>query len=104
LFDKLSDMVKSMSVFLNYREKYFGIDAIDEKDFLDGYAVAKDKDKIVTKLNEYKKWWGSNKTVAISLTTIPFSQKVKNWWRHIIEYMRSIFKLIHRFVAGLTGA
>ncbi len=59
--------VKSMNVFLDYREKYYGVKAADEKNLLAGYLNTNNGTGIKAKLDEYKKWWAVNKEKAISL-------------------------------------
>lgn len=61
------ESVKSMNVFLDYREKYFSIKAADEKNLLAGYLNTNNGTGIKTKLTEYKNWWTVHKTDAISL-------------------------------------
>ncbi len=63
----LNAVVKSVNVFLDYREKYFGIKAADEKNLIGGYLNANDLANIQTKLAEYKTWWTANKTGSITL-------------------------------------
>jgi len=63
----LQQVVGSMQVFLNYREKYYGIKAADDKNLLTGYLSANDGTNIKAKLTEYKNWWAVNKEKAISL-------------------------------------
>ena len=58
---------KSMNIFLDYREKYFGMKAIDEKNLLTGYLSQNNGTGIKAKLDEYKKWWAVNKGNAINL-------------------------------------
>ena len=65
--DKLSDVVKNLNVFLDYREKYYGIEARTEKGALFTAQQNKDKAAIEAKLNEYYKWWNENKGKAINL-------------------------------------
>jgi hypothetical protein len=65
--DMLQEQVKSMEVFLNYREKYYGMKAADEKNLLNGYLSQNNRAAIRNKLDEYKQWWSANKTKAISL-------------------------------------
>jgi hypothetical protein len=67
LHDKLKSMTDSMIVFVNYREKYFGLSAKDEKNLLAGYLKQNDSTNIQTKLAAYKTWWAANKGNAISL-------------------------------------
>ncbi|GBE54828.1 MAG TPA: hypothetical protein ENG83_02105 [Nitrospirae bacterium] len=63
----LRESVDSMNVFLDYREKYYGISATDEKKLLGEYLQANDGTAIKNKLAEYKAWWSENKDKAISL-------------------------------------
>jgi hypothetical protein len=56
-----------MNIFLNYREKYYGIQAMDDKDVLAGYLRANNGTAIKAKLAEYKNWWSVNKEKAINL-------------------------------------
>jgi hypothetical protein len=65
--DVYREAVESMTVFLNYREKYFGIKAEDETILLDTYRMQNNGTGIKAKLKEYKNWWGLNKDKAISL-------------------------------------
>ena len=61
------ESVKSMNIFLNYREKYYGMSAANEKSLLAGYLKTNNGTGIKNKLAEYKNWWMANKTGAISL-------------------------------------
>jgi len=61
------ESVKSMNVFLDYREKYYGIKAADEKNLLASYLSTNNGTGIKAKLTEYKNWWTLNKNKAISL-------------------------------------
>ncbi len=61
------ESVKSMNIFLDYREKYYGIKAADEKNLLAGYLSTNNGTGIKTKLKEYKDWWALNKDKAITL-------------------------------------
>jgi hypothetical protein len=65
--DAFQAAVKSMNIFLDYREKYFGVKAADEKNMLAGYLNTNNGTKIKAKLDEYKSWWTANKDSAISL-------------------------------------
>ena len=67
LEDTLQASVKHMEVFLNYREKYYGIAALNEKQLLWGYRDKNDGTSIKAKLKEYKDWWAVNKDKAISI-------------------------------------
>ena len=64
--------VKSMSIFLDYREKYFSsffssFKAAPEKSLLEQFLSQNNGTGIRTKLKEYKDWWAGNKDKAISL-------------------------------------
>ncbi len=59
--------VKSMNIFLDYREKYYGVKSADEKNLLAGYLNTNNGTGIKAKLDEYKKWWAVNKEKGISL-------------------------------------
>jgi hypothetical protein len=63
----LQESVKSMTVFLNYREKYFSLKAADEKTALTGYLAQNNGTGIKAKLADYKAWWVTNKTRSISV-------------------------------------
>jgi hypothetical protein len=60
-------IVNSMNIFLDYREKYYGMKAIDEKNLVVGYLSQNNGTGIKAKLDEYKKWWAVNKANPISL-------------------------------------
>lgn len=68
---KLSSILKTigdhMVVFLNYREKYYGVSGENDKLTLMGYLSAKNEAGIRAKLTEYKNWWNVNKTKSINL-------------------------------------
>jgi len=61
------ESVKSMNIFLDYREKYYGLKGADEKNLLAGYLNTNNGTGIKAKLKEYKDWWVVNKDKAISL-------------------------------------
>jgi hypothetical protein len=63
----IQNAVKSMNIFLDYRAKYFGINATDDKNLLAGYLNSNDGTSIKNKLSDYKSWWSSHKNDAISL-------------------------------------
>ena len=56
-----------LEVFLDYREKYYGMGAAQEKKILYGYVKALNEKEIRNKLTEYKQWWAENKTKPINL-------------------------------------
>ena len=61
------ESVKSMNVFLDYREKYYGIKALDDKKLLSDYLMQNNGTAIRNKLKEYKDWWTANKGNPINL-------------------------------------
>jgi hypothetical protein len=65
--DAVRTIVKCLNVFLDYREKYYGMNAKDEKIGLLGYLDKMDGTSIKNKLTEYKNWWNANKTRSINL-------------------------------------
>ena len=65
--EALRSVVKSLVIFSDYREKYYGITAKDEKSALEKYLYTKDGTAIKNKLTEYKTWWSVNKTKSINL-------------------------------------
>ena len=67
LSESLQAIVKSMNVFLDYRERYYGIKAKDEKITLMGYLDSNNGTSIKSKLSAYRSWWSANKNKAISL-------------------------------------
>ena len=67
LYDKLDSIVNSMNVFLDYREKYFGLASKNEKMLLFSYLSKKDDASIRAKLAEYKTWWAAHKGDSITL-------------------------------------
>jgi hypothetical protein len=62
----IKEAVDHMNVFLDYRKKYFGMDAQEEKKALSGFQQAQDGTAIKKKLTEYKTWWEANKGRAIN--------------------------------------
>ena len=65
--DALQTIGKCLNVFLDFREKYYGVAKTDEKSALWGYLDKKDGTSIKNKLAEYKNWWNVNKTRSINL-------------------------------------
>lgn len=63
----LKNIYDSLKVFLNYREKYYGIKSADDKNLLFNYLSQNDGTLTKSKLNEYKIWWGVNKGKGISV-------------------------------------
>jgi len=65
--DLIYNLVRSMNVFLNYRQKYYGVSAGADLNLLSSYKQNKDITSIQTKLSEYKTWWAKHKDKRISL-------------------------------------
>jgi hypothetical protein len=65
--DLIYNLVRSMNVFLNYRQKYYGVSAQADLDLLDGYKQNKNIASVQTKLTEYKTWWVKHKDKSIKL-------------------------------------
>ncbi len=65
--DTFQAAASSMNVFLDYREKYYGIVAQDDKNILAGYLAQNNGEGIQSKLAEYKTWWGTHKDRTIRL-------------------------------------
>ena len=65
--DLIYNLVRSIKVFLNYRQKYYGVSAADELAAIGGYSRSNDLTSIQAKLTEYKTWWNANKTKSITL-------------------------------------
>ena len=65
--DMLKQLADHMTVFLKYRQRYYGIDATDDINALFDYSRNKDAAAIMNKLTAYKAWWAANKGNAISL-------------------------------------
>ena len=63
----LRESVDYMNVFLDYRDKYYGVSARKEKGVLWEYLQAKNGTAIKNKLAEYKSWWEANKDKLINL-------------------------------------
>jgi len=56
-----------MGVFLNYRQKYYGVKANADLEALFNYQQKKDIASIQKKLTEYKTWWAKHKGKRIHL-------------------------------------
>ena len=67
LYETLDTVVKSLGVFLDYRERYYGIKAKDEKIVLMELLDKKDGTSIKNRLSTYKTWWAVNKGRSITL-------------------------------------
>lgn len=51
-----------MNVFLDYRERYYGTKAQDDKIALVQFLDANNGTAIKRKLSDYKNWWNGNRT------------------------------------------
>ena len=65
--DMLKQLADHMTVFLKYRQRYYGIDATDDINALFDYSRNNDAAAIMNKLTAYKAWWTANKGNAINL-------------------------------------
>jgi len=65
--DLVYNLVRSMTAFLNYRQKYYGVSAVADLDALFGNMQNNDITAIQTKLTEYKTWWNANKGKSVTL-------------------------------------
>jgi len=63
----LREVVDHLRVFLDYRQRYYGVKASTEKNLLWEYLRANDGTSIKKKLREYKDWWLENKEKGIGL-------------------------------------
>lgn len=63
----LRETVDHMNVFLDYSEKYYGIEAKSEKQILDIALNKNDQAIIQAKLQEIKTWWAGKKDEKIRL-------------------------------------
>jgi len=62
------EILDSMNMFLNYRQKYFGVKAEDEKNVLTDCFTANNSAGMKAKLAEYKDWWAANKDKTIRVS------------------------------------
>ncbi len=92
----LEEVVKSMNIFLDYREKYYGVNAADDKNLLDGYLTQNDEAKIKTKLQEYKTWWSANKTGSLigilSIYAHRAYNQVSDIFRKVFSFLTSLWE------------
>lgn len=65
--DLIYNLDSNINVFLNYRQKYYGIASENDIITLRAYIRANDLTSIQTKLTEYKTWWNANKGKGITL-------------------------------------
>ncbi|MBU0673443.1 MAG: hypothetical protein KJ950_02215 [Proteobacteria bacterium] len=65
--ETLREVNRNIEVFLNYREKYFGINADLEKESLYTLISNQNLQGMKDKLAEYKSWWATNKSGSINL-------------------------------------
>lgn len=67
LHGALGEIIDQMTVFIKYREKYYGITATTEMQLLLNYLDQNAVAAIKIKLTVYKDWWSANKSNPISL-------------------------------------
>ncbi|MDH4231750.1 MAG: hypothetical protein OEW04_06940 [Nitrospirota bacterium] len=96
----LQESVRSMNIFLDYREKYYGLKAADEKSLLAGYLSANNEAGIKTKLQEYKAWWGANKSGSIIGILSVYTHKIYN---HVSQFIRNMFTLLTSALRSLMA-
>jgi hypothetical protein len=85
-----------MNVFLDYREKYYGLKAAGEKNALHGYLDAKDETNIRKKLDGYKSWLAANKSGSLI-------GSVSVWTQGIFSTIGHFFNRLLSFLASLSG-
>jgi hypothetical protein len=95
----LQEAVKSMNVFLDYREKYYGMKAADEKNLLDDYLSKNNETSIKSKLQEYKTWWTANKTGSL----IGLSMGVKSIYHHVVNFFKKLFTFVTSLLQRLLA-
>jgi hypothetical protein len=90
----LQEAVKSMNIFLDYREKYYGMKAADDKIALSDYLYKNDITSIKNKLSEYKDWWTANKSGSLIglLTTCPhrLCNNVSHFFKRLLAFLASL--------------
>jgi hypothetical protein len=65
--DLVYNLDRSLNIFIQYRQKYYGVSSETDQEALLNYKQAKDLTSIQTKLTEYKTWWSANKGKRITL-------------------------------------
>lgn len=65
--NKLKSLTDSMVIFLDYREKYFSVNAKNEKIALETMLLQNNIIAIQAKLTEFKTWWSEHKGNSIML-------------------------------------
>jgi hypothetical protein len=65
--DLLPKLTENMTIFLKYRQKYFGVAADADLNAFTRYLQNNDLASIQTKLSEYKGWWNKHKGKSIRL-------------------------------------
>jgi len=96
----LQEAVRSMNVFLDYREKYYGVKAVDEKTTLQGYLDAKDETSIKNKLAEYKTWWTANKSGSFIGVLSIYIHKTFNY---VTSFLKKVFVFLTSLLQKLFG-
>ena len=65
--DTLQKVSDNITIFLDYRQKYFGINGDSDKENLYQLVSTQNLQGVKDKLSEYKTWWSNNKTDSINL-------------------------------------
>jgi hypothetical protein len=63
----LREVNRSLTVFLDYREKFYSVKADTEKETLFRLQSSQNVQGMKDKLTEYKTWWAANKSGSINL-------------------------------------
>ena len=61
------DVHKHLETFVNYREKYFGIDGKADREALSSYVYTRNHTALKAKYEDLKQWWADNKDKDITL-------------------------------------
>jgi len=65
--DIARDVKKHLEVFVNYREKYFGVDGKADREALASYVYTRNHTALKSKYEDLQKWWQDNKDKDITL-------------------------------------
>lgn len=92
--DLLKELVDHMNVFLDYRQKYYGISATNDKKTLANYLYQNDITSIKNKLAEYKTWWSANKGGSLIGILSIYAHRAYN-------HVSSLFGKVFAFLTSL---
>ena len=94
--DLLKELVDHMNVFLDYRQKYYGISATEDKKALANFLYQNDITSIKNKLNEYKTWWSANKSSSLIGILSVYAHRaynhVSNFFRKLLSFLTSLWE------------